>query len=61
MVEDNAHKLAIAHAHKEVLVAYRGRIPDTMLELIDDTTGLSLGALPHVVEQVATAGRGPRF
>ena len=46
---------------KEVLVAFRGNIPETMFELINEETGLLLGPLKTMVDQVATAGRGPRF
>ena len=59
-VEDNVHKLAIAMGQKEVLVAFRGHIPESMFELIDQDTGLVLGPLKTIVDQVATAGRGPR-
>ena len=59
--EDNVHKLAIAMGQKEVLVAFRGHIPETMFELSDQDTCLVLGQLKTIVDQVATAGRGPRF
>ena len=43
---------------KEVLVAFRGHIPETMFELINEETGLLLGPLKTMFDQVATAGRG---
>ena len=61
-VGDNAYKLRVAMANKEVLVAFRGDIPATMFDLIDSNTGEYIRPLSStIVAKVAAAGRGPRF
>ena len=59
--DDNGYKLRNAWASKEVLVAFRGHIPDDMCELIDSDSGNLVGPLGQVVDEVALAWRGPRF
>ena len=40
--------LGIAHAHKEVLVAFRGRIPPALFEVINTDAGLGRGFVPEL-------------
>ena len=62
VVEKNFYKLRVAMTNKEVLVAFRGDIPPTMFDLIENDTGKFIRKLlPSVEGQVAAAGRGPRF
>ena len=60
-VEDNGYKLRVAWKNKEVLVAFRGDIPETLFELINHDTGKATGPLASIFEQVAVAERGHRF
>ena len=39
LVSDQSFKLSIAHAQKEVLVAWRGEVPASMFEVVDENTG----------------------
>ena len=39
LIQDQIFKLSIAHAQKEVLVAWRGEIPASMFEVVDENTG----------------------
>ena len=47
-VTDNLQMLGIAHAHKEVLVCFRGRIPAALFEVINTDTGLGRGFVPEL-------------
>ena len=56
-VQERLHILSICVSHKEVLVPFRGTIPEEIFELIDDNTGVSKGRL---VDKVARVMRYPR-
>ena len=62
-MENNAYKLAVAIANKEVLVAFRVDIPDSLFDVIDSESGNFHRPLAYggMVDQVGAAGRGPRF
>jgi hypothetical protein len=45
---DRIHQLGIAHGQQEVLVAFRGRLPVSLFEVVSSDTGLGQGLLPEV-------------
>ena len=47
-VMDRIHQLGIAHGQQEVLVAFRGRLPVSLFEVVSSDTGLGQGLLPEV-------------
>ena len=52
-VQAHAGDLNICYNHKEVLVPFRGTIPEAIFELIDEDTGLSKGPLGSKAASVA--------
>jgi len=43
---DHVGQLSIAHRQQEVLVAFRGRIPTSLFEVVNPDTGIGKGRLP---------------
>jgi hypothetical protein len=47
-VHDRVVQLGIAHRQQEVLVAFRGRLPVSLFEVVSSDTGLGRGLLPEL-------------
>jgi hypothetical protein len=48
VVTERVHELGIAHAQREVLVAFRGRLPVSLFQVVDPDTGHGQGRLAEV-------------
>jgi hypothetical protein len=52
VVTERVHELGIAHAQREVLVAFRGRLPVSLFQVVDPDTG-------HGQRRLAEVGQIP--